>query len=181
MTLDLKGAFKMNKITKCLNEWNATIEALGQGKQTILIRKYGTNIDKFLLYPTTSYALKDDYLDSFGTEYNIFVAENALPKREGNKTEVKYYAEVEKVIEKPSQRIGSLNKYHIWTKEHVKSYLGNQKAFVWILRVYKLKEPVMAERTMGMRYANLKEEVSLDGIKPVLSDIAFNKITTKIK
>ena len=29
----------MSGITKCLNEWNATIEALGQGKQTILIRK----------------------------------------------------------------------------------------------------------------------------------------------
>ncbi len=29
----------MTEISKCLNEWNATIEALGQGKQTILIRK----------------------------------------------------------------------------------------------------------------------------------------------
>jgi hypothetical protein len=35
------------EITKCLNEWNATIEALGQGKQTILIRKYGISIDKY--------------------------------------------------------------------------------------------------------------------------------------
>ncbi len=32
--------------TKCLNEWNATIEALGQGKQTILIRKYNTTKHK---------------------------------------------------------------------------------------------------------------------------------------
>ena len=29
----------MTEITKCINEWNATLEALGQGKQTILIRK----------------------------------------------------------------------------------------------------------------------------------------------
>ena len=29
----------MTEITKCINEWNATIEALGQGKQTILIKK----------------------------------------------------------------------------------------------------------------------------------------------
>jgi hypothetical protein len=27
----------MSEISKCLNEWNATIEALGQGKQSILI------------------------------------------------------------------------------------------------------------------------------------------------
>lgn len=52
----------MEAITKCLNEWNATLESLGQGKQTILIRKYNTSADKFLLYPTTSYANKDDFL-----------------------------------------------------------------------------------------------------------------------
>ena len=55
----------MTEITKCLNEWNATIKALGQGKQTILIRKYGTTLKEFLLYPTVSYALKDDVLNSF--------------------------------------------------------------------------------------------------------------------
>lgn len=181
MTSNLTGELNMDTIKKCLNEWNATVEALGQGKQTILIRKYGTNINKFLLFPTVSYALKDDYLDSFETKYNIFVAENALPKKDKSKTEVKYYTEVEKVIEKSPQRIGSLNKYHIWTNEHVKSYLGNQKGYVWILRVYKLKKPVMAERTMGMRYANLLEEVTLEGIKPVLNDKEFSKIVTDIK
>lgn len=171
----------MLKITKCLNEWNATVEALGQGKQTILIRKYRTNIDKFLLYPTYSYINQFNFIYSFKREFQDFVKENALPKKDKNKTEVKYFAKVEKVIEKPAQRIGSLNKYHIWTNEHVKSYLGSGKAYVWILRVYELKEPVMAERTMGMRYANLLEEVSLDGIKAVLSDKEFLKIVEAIK
>ena len=55
----------MSEITKCINEWNATIEALGQGKQTILIRKYNTTLKEFLLYPTVSYANKDNVLDSF--------------------------------------------------------------------------------------------------------------------
>ncbi|WP_369829823.1 DUF1802 family protein [Methanobrevibacter sp. 87.7] len=48
----------MSKITKCLNEWNATIEALGQGKQTILIRKYNTSLKEFLLYPTVVMQIK---------------------------------------------------------------------------------------------------------------------------
>ena len=60
------------KTTKCLNEWNATIEALGNGKQTVLIRKYGTSLKGFLLYPTVSYANKDDVLDSFQEEYKSF-------------------------------------------------------------------------------------------------------------
>ena len=58
-------------ITKCLNEWNATIEALGRGKQSILIRKYGTNVNEFLLYPTVSYALKDNYLDKKSILFQI--------------------------------------------------------------------------------------------------------------
>lgn len=163
-------------ITKCLNEWNATIEALGKGKQSILIRKYGTNVNEFLLYPTVSYALKDNYLDSFQDDYKEFVKENALPNKKDSKFEVKYYAKVEKVIEKSSARIGSLNDYHIWTRNHVKSYLGNSKAQIWILRVYELDEPKYLSRTRGMRYANVDEEVKLDNLKPVLSDGEFENI-----
>ena len=170
----------MKKITKCLNEWNATVEALGQGKQTILIRNYNTTLPNFILYPTVSYALKDNYLESFQPKYRDFVEENALPLKENSKFLVKYFAKVEKVIEKPVSRVGSLKNYYIWTSEHVKSYMNTPKAKVWILRVYKFKEPVMAERTRGMRYANLLEPVSLKGIKPVLSDYEFDKIINDI-
>lgn len=170
----------MNEITKCINEWNATIEALGQGKQTILIRNYGTNLKEFLMYPTVSY-LKEDYIKSFQTMYHTFVKENATPKKEADKNEVKYFAVVEKVIEKPASRIGVLENHYIWTNEHVKSYLKTSNAYIWILRVYKLKKSVFAERTKGMRYANLFEEVSLDGIRPVLSDSNFAEIVKEIE
>ena len=163
-------------ITKCLNEWNATIEALGQGKQSILIRKYSTKVNEFLLFPTVSYALKDNYLDSFQEDFKGFVKENTFPNKKDSKFEVKYYAKVEKVVEKPSTRIGSLNDYHIWTRNHVKSYLGNLKAQIWVLRVYKLDEPQYLSRTRGMRYANVNEEVSLENLKPVLSDDEFEMI-----
>ena len=93
-----------------------------------------------------------------------------------SKFEVKYYAKVEKIVEKPSTRIGSLNDYHIWTRDHVKSYLCNSKAQVWILRVYELDEPKYLSRTRGMRYANVDEEVLLDNLKPVLSNSEFEKI-----
>lgn len=171
----------MESITKCLNEWNATLEALGQGKQTILIRKYGTTIDKFLLFPTVSYAKKDNYLDSFEKKHKSFVEKNTLPKRDNNKIEVKYFAKIENIIEKSSKKIESLNKYHIWTNEHVKSYLDGKRAHIWILRIFTLKNPVMAERTMAIRYANLLKEVSLEGIKPVLNDSEFLKIVDEIE
>ena len=74
----------MTKITKCLNEWNAIIEALGHAKQSILIRKYPTNLKEFLLYPTVSYANNDNYLESFSDK--DFAKENTFP----NKVEDKF-------------------------------------------------------------------------------------------
>ena len=169
----------MKEITKCINEWNATIEALGQGKQTILIRKYDTTLNEFLLYPTISYANKDDVLDSFQDDCKSFVKDNLLPAGENRKYEVKYYATVEEVIEKPSTRIGAFNKFHIWTRDHVKDYLGRKQAKIWILRVYKLDEPQMLKRSNGMLYANVDKPVKLEG-KPVLSDKEFAKLKEEI-
>ena len=169
----------MSEITKCLNEWNATLEALGQGKQTILIRKYGTTLNEFLLYPTISYANNDDVLDSFQDDCKDFVKDNLLPTGENKTYEIKYYATVEEVIDKPSTRIGAFNKFHIWTRDHVKDFLGRKEAKIWILRVYELDKPQMLKRSNGMLYANVDKPVKLEG-KPVLSDKEFAKLKEEI-
>ena len=169
----------MTEITKCLNEWNATIEALGQGKQTILIRTYGTTLNEFLLYPTISYTNKDDVLDSFQDDYKDFVKDNLLPSGENRTYKVKYYATVEEVIDKPSTRIGAFNKFHVWTRDHVKDYLGIKEAKTWVLRVYKLDKPKMLKRSNGMLYANVDKPVKLEG-KPVIPNDEFNKLKEKI-
>ena len=169
----------MTEITKCINEWNATIEALGQGKQTILIRKYGTTLKKFLLYPTISYANKDNILDSFQENYRSFVKDNLLPNAKNNAYEIKYYATVEEVIEKSSTRIGAFNNFHIWTRDHVKNYLGRDNARIWILRVYELNEPQILSRSRGMRYANVDKPVKLEGM-PVIPNKEFNTLKEEI-
>ena len=167
----------MKSTQKCLKEWNATIEALGQRKQTILIRNYKTNVTEFLLYPTVSYALKDDYLESFQGEYQDFVQSNSLPDKKGDKVLIKYFATLEEIVEKLVSRIPS-PKHYIWTRDHVKNYMTGKTAYIWILRVYELKEPYWAEPTPGaLRYANLKEEVSLKGMEPVLNDTEFVKLS----
>ncbi len=170
----------MTEITKCINEWNATIEALGQGKQIILIRKYNTTLKEFLLYPTVSYANKDDVLDSFQEDYKDFAKDNLLPDGENRTYEVKYFARVEEVVEKSSARIGAFNKFHIWTREHVKNYLGRNTAKIWILRVYKLENPQKLKRSNGMLYANVESPVKLEGT-PVIPDDEFNKLQEDIK
>ena len=169
----------MVEITKCVNEWNATLEALGQGKQSILIRKYNTTLNEFLLYPTISYANKNNIYDSFQKDYHEFVKDNLLPTGENRSYEIKYYAKVDEVIEKASTKIGAFNKFHIWTRDHVKDYLGRQTAKIWILRVYELDEPQMLKRSNGMLYANVKKAVKLDG-EAVLSDSEFNELKEDI-
>nr|WP_319372825.1 DUF1802 family protein [uncultured Methanobacterium sp.] len=165
---------------KSLKEWNATIEALGQGKQTILIRSYKTNVTEFLLYPTVSYALKEDYLGSFQEEYQDFVQSNSLPDKKGDKILIKYFAIVEKIMKKPTSRIPS-DKNYIWTRTHVKNYMSGKTAYIWALRIYTLKKPYWAEPTPGaIRYANLKEDVSLKGIEPVLTNAEFSKAVGKL-
>ena len=92
---------------------------------------------------------------------------------------VKYYATVEEVIDKPSTRIGSFNKFHIWTRDHVKNYLGRKEAKIWILRVYKLDKPQILKRNMGMIYANVDKSIKLEG-KPIIPDDEFNKLKEDI-
>ena len=132
--------------------------------------------NEFLLYPTVSYSNKEDILDSF--QDKEFAKNNLLPNGDDG-YEVKYYATVEEVIDKPSTRIGSFNKFHIWTRDHVKNYLGRKEAKIWILRVYKLDKPQILKRNMGMRYANVDKPVKLEG-KPVIPDDEFNKLKKDI-
>ncbi|WP_302852934.1 DUF1802 family protein [Methanosphaera stadtmanae] len=102
------------------------------------------------MYPTVSYANKDDYLYSFKASMQDFVKENALPNVEGKAYEVKYYTKVEEVFETPMSRIGKFNDYHIWTKKHVRGYFNTKNANVWLLRVYELEEPLFLTRSCGM-------------------------------
>lgn len=139
----------------------------------------------FLFCPNCGKVLKNDMyqykldglIDSF--QDKEFVKDNLLPSGEDRTYEVKYYATVEEVIEKPSTRIGAFNKFHIWTRNHVKNYLGRKEAKIWILRVYKLDEPQLLKRSNAMLYANVDKPVKLEG-KPVLSDDEFDKLKEEI-
>lgn len=59
--------------------------------------------------------------------------------------------------------------------------MTGRNAYIWVLRIYKLSEPYWAEKNLGIKYANLKEEVSLDGIGPVLNDSEFKKVVVALK
>ena len=170
----------MEKTNKSLKEWNAVVEALGHGLQTILIRKYPTYLEGFFLYPTISYSLKDDFMLHFKDKFRGFVEENASPIKEDDKTQIKYFAKVEKFVEMSPRQISRLDKYHIWDKNHVNNYLDNKKGYVWLLRIYKLKEPYLAKFNRSILFVNLQKELTLDGTVPVLDNKSFHKLSNEI-
>jgi len=55
----------------CLKEWSPVIEALGTGKQTLLIRALTPRYEEFLLYPTFSFYTQygDKLEDKFQQNY----------------------------------------------------------------------------------------------------------------
>ncbi|MEN6293343.1 MAG: DUF1802 family protein [Methanobacterium sp.] len=168
----------MEETNQCVKEWKATIEALGQGKQNIFIRVYPTNKHGFLLYPTTNYMAKDTYLQGFKKDYQEFVESNS---KSGEGVEIKYYANCVAVKQIPQNKISKLNDFHIWTNEHVKSYINGRDAYVWILKVYELEKPVIVPMATGQIYAKIKKNIDLSNMKPVLTQEEFKTNLEKIR
>ncbi|MCG2828496.1 McrB family protein [Methanothermobacter sp. K4] len=176
----IKTAVTSRKLNKCLNEWKAIVDALGEGEQTILIRKYGTNINEFLLYPTVNYTKNDNYLDAFKKEYRDFVIEKSIPETQHNLPAIKYFAKVVDVINIPKKILGKINSYHIWNPKHVNSFIESN-AYLWIIRVYRLKKPVFTGKTGGIIYASTAKEVDIENAEPVLGDDVFYKTLNEIR
>lgn len=167
-------------INKCLKEGNPIVEALGNGLQMIMIKtdKPEPMGKDFLLFPTPFNNHLNNGL-TFKEEYLDFVSENIEPTKSVAKTEVKYFATVEYVIEDKNIPISYFDDFHIWTDMHIYDYLGDKPVYIWLLRVYKLKGKHFVSSVDGITYGNLKEQISLDQMRPVISDDEFNDIKEK--
>ena len=169
------------KTDQCLKEWNATIEALGKELQTLMIRVYPTKKEGFLLYPTWTYNYKDRYLFGFKKTYQNFVEENSPHNSDHEHRQIKFYASCEEIIELPLNKIKEIDDYFIWTQDHVKSYINKRKAFVWILRVYKLDTTTTVNKTQGQIYGRINKQIDISNMEPVMNDEEFNKNKKRIR
>lgn len=162
------------------------MEALSQGKQTILLRKYAPARREFLLYPTYEFARHKNYLDTFQAEYRA-VAKQAVAAKRAKLTEIKCFASVAQVIrvekaDLPSLR--TLSRLYIWTPEHVQRYFAQaDEAFVWLLKVELLSTPgIIKDLPRGaITYANLPEPIPTDGRSPVLSDDLLRTVESQVR
>jgi len=138
---------------------------------------YGLSTNSFLLYPTFTYSRAENYLNLFKKNEWDFVKKHPVPKHVGKKTEIKYFAEVINVIEKDPKNLG---KYPIWDRSHVKNYIKHRTPKIWILRVYELKKPYLAEQNKAILYVKLKKGVNVEESKPVINYKKFTKLSDEI-
>ncbi len=185
MPQDCRIAFK---------EWAVTVDALGQGRQVLLLRKGGISESgkhfrvahpEFLLYPTFEHQRKDLLKDDHQSALQVLLQE---PHDEGNIT-FSYWAQAAETIEVLEQRlVEALSPHHIWTDDYAQSRLRWKPRFplsVMLIRVYRLEQPVtvpfLPEYKGCTSWVELSEPVSLRRMEPVLSDEEFRQQVDEIK
>ena len=164
------------------------IQALGQGLQTLIIRKGGIREDgrhfrvvhpSFLLYPTYEHQqaelLKPDR-----------ARELALPTNQPSPTEpvlLTHYAEVHRAFPVSElEELQALSRHHVWSEDYAEKRLRwkpRHPLTAMVLRVYRLETPQMLEvapEYIGCRsWVELSQPVALGALSPVMSDEAFSQ------
>ncbi len=168
-------------------EWQVVCEALGNGKQSILLRKGGIaegregfqfKHGEFYLFPTLFHAQLDK-VRAEGRGEMTAPSEKADAKRE--QIEIELFARVEfhRVIS-DWVTVESLEPFHIWAKDEIR------KRFDWeeepgislaMIRVYRLPEPwrLPNEKSYGgcRSWVSLPEPLEKQALEPVLGEEAF--------
>jgi len=177
---------------KALKEWATVVKALGEGKQTILVRsgrfitkregKLKFTYDEFFLYPTFTKQTKDKFKEQFHSDFDA-----AITARVKDKIMLEFYVQIKEIYEVAEiKKLVDLDSYYVWTSSHVEDYFQetkDKKLYVITLRVFKLPRPEfikVAGRT-GMTWVNLPNPISTQGYLPVLKDDEFKNKVGSIK
>ena len=182
----LKVAFK---------EWAAVVEALGDGQQSIILRKGGIHEkggqfspehSSFLLFPTFEHQNKEDLRPEF---WNFLEKENEWKASARDKIPFKYFAKLEKSWEiNDFERLSNLSFSHIWSEKALRKrfeYGKEKNVFLMLVRMFRL--PVISSIEHRPSYGGckswvtLQNEVSIKNSAPVISDIAFSKLRESLE
>ena len=170
---------------KSLKEWATVVKALGNGSQTILLRKGGIeetssgfNLEskKFLLYPTFEH---QDY-NSLKSKYQVYLDDVKQNKPLEGFNRISSYAEVvEEHDISSNEKIVKLSPFHIFSDLYIEqrmNWLPEKPMKVMLLRVYKfepIETPVLSEYHGCKSWIDIND--NFDEGTPVLSKVDFDK------
>lgn len=176
-----------------LKEWSVVVEALGEGRQLILVRKGGIRDPKgafqlehreFLLYPTLEHQSEEAIRPEFRQQFK----ESLDSPKEPKAVALGFYGGVSYVgqIRDPKQMEG-LKRHHIWTEEFFATRMSYRPAaptFLVVLRVYRLPKqvllPVEPEYIGCKSWVPLKQEIPVEGAQPVIDNKSFRAALVEI-
>ncbi len=169
-----------------LKEWAVAIEALGTGRQALIIRKGGireegkrfeVRFPEFLLFPSFEHQQADLLRHEHAAQLR-----HALDARpDQDKLTFTHFATVHEAFPvTEATELHTLARHHIWSEEYAEKRLRWKPKVAltaMVLRVYRLAEPKQVP--MRPEYAGCKswlqllDGVAVDGLTPALSDAAF--------
>jgi hypothetical protein len=171
-------------------EWAVVDQALGEGRQTILIRKGGVHErhgrfeiehHEFFIYPTRLHQIAESLKpqDRFRL---VSVAD--LP----GQVAIRHLVRVEGVFRAKEESAGRWADFHIYSPELIASrfaYKPDRPLYVLLVRVFRLGHPARIIETptyAGCRsWVNLTESIQAVPAAPVLADAEFAEITRRIR
>jgi hypothetical protein len=177
-----------------LKEWAVTVQALGEGRQVLLLRKGGIHEEgknfrvshgEFLLYPT--YEHQQESLLKPEHQPRLRQLLDQSPRAE--QITFSYWARVEETIQVSLQeKVDDLSPYHIWTNAYAQSRLHWKPMLplsVMLLRVHLMEQPLtvpfLPEYRGCTSWVELMSRVPLGRLEPVLSDLEFQRQVEEIK
>ena len=169
-----------------LKEWAVAIEALGTGRQALIVRKGGireegnrfeVRFPEFLLFPSFEHQQRD----LLRPEHADALAHALRLQADSDWLTFTHFARVHAAFPvTEAAELEALLPHHIWTQEYAQKRLGwrpKQALTAMVLRVYTLPEPRRAPRRP--EYAGCKswlqmlDVVTIGAMTPSLSDAAF--------
>jgi hypothetical protein len=156
-------------MTLAFKEWSYIVDALGKGRQNIILRKGGIAEDegefmvrrnKFLLFPTLFHQAKEQIKESWlpfldGEKYHS----------ENGKVRIDFFAELaEKKLITDWNIVRKLSPFHAWKESIVEERFNrwDKNMHLLIVQIYKLKEPMIID--MLPEYEGCKSWIELPGL-----------------
>ena len=167
-------------------EWAVTVQALGEGKQIVLLRKGGIREESrefrlehpaFFLYPTYEHQRADLLQPPYRPDLEAVLA--TAPRSDS--VRLQYWAEATDVYETldPAD-VAALAPLHIFTSNYAEERLRwrpKKPLYVLLLRVYRLPAPQTLSVLPGYggckSWVELERPLSLEGMAPVLDDTTY--------
>jgi hypothetical protein len=177
-----------------LKEWAVAIQALGEGRQALIIRKGGIREDEnrfevrfpeFLLFPS----FEHQQSELLRPEHVAALSDALKANPDSDRLTFTHFARVHSAFPVTElAQLEALAPHHIWTSAYAEKRLWWKPKVpltAMVLRVFRLAEekhvPVRPEYAGCKSWLPLLDAVTIDSIIPALSDEAFAAEARAIK